>query len=264
MSNLFQDFFGFLDDFAHRDLFQNSDVLWDPLNRLGAYIPQILTSLKSENSWEEPSTGIKKKLFQAREDQFKESCLMIEDWFEAKTPIFFPTLGIWIGQGTILEPTSIIKGPAVIGEFCDIRQGAYIRGNVLTGNHCVIGHATEVKNSILMNHSESGHFNYIGDSIIGSYVNMGAGSKLANLQFRTLEEKKEDSIRPIIIKFDNKIIDTQRAKLGGILGDNVELGCNAVVFPGSLVGKNSIIYPNSNLPKGYYPPGTTFGKISKS
>ncbi len=264
MSNLYQDFFDYLEDFDHKDLFQNSNFLWEPLNRLGAYLPQILTTLKSENSWEEPSTAIKKKIFQARDGQFKESCLIIEDWFETKTPIYFSTLGIWIDQGTILEPTAIIKGPTVIGKFCDIRQGAYIRGNVLTGDKCVIGHATEVKNSLLMNHAESGHFNYIGDSIIGSYVNMGAGSKLANLQFRSLEEKKGNPIRHIIIKYNGKTIDTGRAKLGAILGDNVELGCNAVTFPGSLVGKGSIIYPNSSLPKGYYPPNTTFGKPRKN
>lgn len=262
MSKLFQDFFNDLDNFGHKNLFQNSEVLWEPLNRLDTYLLQSL-QLKSENSWEELSAGVRKKKFQARNGKYNESCLIIEDWLEAKTPLFFPTLGIWVGEGTILEPTAIIKGPAIIGEFCEIRQGAYIRGNVLTGNHCVIGHATEIKNSLLMNHSESGHFNYIGDSIIGSYVNMGAGSKLANLQFRSLEEKKEGFIRPIIIKHDGKIVDTQRSKLGAILGDNVELGCNAIISPGSLVGKGSIIYPNSSLPKGYYSPGTTFGKNPK-
>lgn len=264
MSKLFQDFFNYLDDFGHRDLFQNSEVLWEPLNRLETYLPQLLKQLQAKNSWEEISTGVRKKNFQAREGKYNESCLIIEDWLETKTPLFFQELGIWIGKGTILEPTAIIKGPAIIGEFCDIRQGAYIRGNVLTGSRCVIGHTTEVKNSLLMNHSESGHFNYIGDSVIGSYVNMGAGSKLANLQFRNLEEKTEDFIHPIKIKKDGKVIDTQKSKLGAILGDNVELGCNAVICPGSLVGKGSKIYPNSSLPKGYYPPDTTFGKTPKT
>ncbi len=264
MSKIFQDYFDHLNDFGHKDLFQNSNVLWEPLNRLETYLPKLLIQLQSSNSWEELKTGFKKSLFQAREGKFKESCLIIEDWFEAKTSLFSPALGVWIGKGTILEPTAIIKGPAVIGEVCDVRQGAYIRGNVLTGNNCVIGHATEVKNSLLMNHSECGHFNYIGDSIVGSYVNMGAGSKLANLQFRSLEEKKEENpIRAIMIKHKGEIIDSQRPKLGAIIGDNVELGCNAVTFPGSFVGKGSIIYPNSSLPKGFYPPGTTFGKISK-
>ena len=264
MSNIFQDFFDYLDSFRHKDLFQNSGFLWEPLNRLGDYLPKLLIKLESKNSWEEPSNGFRKKLFLAKEGERKESCLIIEDWYEVKTPAFFPTLGIWISQGTIVEPTAIIKGPAIIGEFCDIRQGAYIRGNVLTGNRCVIGHATEVKNSILMNNSESGHFNYIGDSIIGSYVNMGAGSKLANLQFRSLKEKKEDAMHSIVIKCDGNAIETQRGKLGAILGDNVELGCNAVICPGSFVGKNSIIYPNSCLPKGYYQPETTFGKLKKT
>ena len=260
MSQLFQNFFDYLDDFGHKDLFQNSEFLWEPLNRLEVYLPQLLASLKSKNSWEEPSVGFRKRPFQVGADQLKESCLFIEDWFEAKTPLFFSTLKIWIGQGTVLEPTAIIKGRAIIGGLSDIRQGAYIRGNVLTGNKCIIGHATEVKNSVIMNHSELGHFNYVGDSIIGSYVNMGAGSKLANLQFRSSEEKKEGFIRPIFLKYGEKTIDSKRSKLGAILGDNVELGCNVVTFPGSLVGKGCIVYPNSSLPKGYYPPKTTFGK----
>ena len=110
----------------------------------------------------------------------------MERWVKLKTPIISENLGIRIGSGTILEPTAIIKGPAIIGKNNDIRQGAYMRGNVMVGDHCVIGHCTEIKNSILMNHVEAGHFNYVGDSILGSYVNMGAGSRLANVQFRSL------------------------------------------------------------------------------
>jgi len=165
-------------------------------------------------------------------------------------------LDICIGKGTILEPSAILKGPLVVGEGCEIRQGAYLRGNVLIGGHCVIGHCTEIKNSIVMDHTEAGHFNYIGNSIVGSHVNMGAGSRLANLQFRTPAQKEaEVQIFPeISARIDNKTIATGLNKFGAVLGDNVELGCNAVVCPGALVGKENWIYPNSVLPKGYYPP----------
>ena len=143
----------------------------------------------------------------------------------------------------------------MIGEDCDIRQGAHIRGNALIGDHSVVGHVTEFKNSILMDHTEAGHFNYIGDSIIGSHVNLGAGSKLANLQFRSADEKRKDYIKPIQIPLDSGILNTGMEKLGAVIGDNVELGCNAIVCPGALIGKDVWVYPGLTVPKGYYPAG---------
>jgi NDP-sugar pyrophosphorylase family protein len=173
-----------------------------------------------------------------------------------KTAVLIKPLGIFIGKGTILEPSVILKGSMIIGENCEIRQCAYLRGNVIVGSHSVIGHCTEIKNSIIMNHSEAGHFNYIGDSILGSHVNMGAGSRLANLQFRTAEHKeREVQIFPEIpALIGGDPIKTGLNKFGAILGDNVEVGCNAVVCPGALVGKENWIYPNSVLPREYYPP----------
>ena len=184
--------------------------------------------------------------------------LFVNQWIEIKNPVLLENLGIWIGKGTVLEPSAILKGPMIIGESCEIRQGAYLRGNAIIGDGCVIGHCTEIKNSILMNHSEAGHFNYIGDSILGSHVNIGAGSRLANLQFRTGAEKnREEQIFPEIpARIDNKSVATGLNKFGAIVGDNVELGCNAVLCPGALVGKDNWIYPNTTLPKGYYPPNS--------
>ena len=251
-----ENFFTHLKDFAHAQIFEKIEWAWEPLKTLDRSIHSILrinspnaesadtlegTTVSNPADWKNAKIG--KSLF-------------VNQWMEIKTPVLIKPLGILIGKGTILEPSAILKGPLVIGEGCEIRQGAYLRGNVLIGSHCVIGHCTEIKNSIVMNHSEAGHFNYIGDSILGSHVNMGAGSRLANLQFRTAEQKeREVQIFPEIpALIDDKIIATGLNKFGAILGDNVEVGCNAVLCPGALVGKENWVYPNSVLPKGYYPP----------
>lgn len=249
-------FFTHLNDFAHAQIFEQIEWPWEPLKTLDESIHSILkinsqnaesldslagTTVSDPTDWENAKIG--KSLF-------------VNQWMEIKTTVLIKPLGILIGKGTILEPSAILKGPLVVGEGCEIRQGAYLRGNVLIGGHCVIGHCTEIKNGILMDHTEAGHFNYIGDSILGSHVNMGAGSRLANLQFRTADQKEpEEQIFPEIpARIDNKTVVTGLNKFGAILGDNVELGCNAVVCPGALVGEKNWIYPNSVLPKGYYPP----------
>lgn len=104
-----------------------------------------------------------------------------------------------------------------------------------------------------MDHTEAGHFNYIGDSILGSHVNLGAGSKLANLQFRSVDEKLKNYINPIHIPSDYETLDTGMEKLGAMIGDNVEIGCNTIICPGALIGKDVWVYPGLTVPKGYYP-----------
>ncbi|SCA63074.1 Uncharacterized protein SCG7109_AH_00340 [Chlamydiales bacterium SCGC AG-110-M15] len=141
---------------------------------------------------------------------------------------------ISIGTGTLIEPTAYIKGPCIIGKNCSIRHGAYIRGNVIAGDHCVIGHASEVKHSIFLNKAQAAHFAYVGDSILGNNTNLGAGTKCANLKL------KGDSIS---VKISNKIIDTGLRKFGAIIGDDVQIGCNCVTNPGTLMGKGSLAYP---------------------
>ena len=141
---------------------------------------------------------------------------------------------ISIGKGSIVEPGAYIKGPCLIGENCTIRHGAYIRGDVIAGNDVVIGHDTEVKNALFLNGSHAAHFAYVGDSILGSKVNLGAGTKLANLRFNNKS-----------IKING--VDTGLRKFGSILGDNVQTGCNSVLNPGTLVGKDSEILPNLNV-----------------
>ncbi|HOB86978.1 MAG TPA: glucose-1-phosphate thymidylyltransferase [Bacillota bacterium] len=150
---------------------------------------------------------------------------------------------IYIGKGTVVEPGALIKGPTIIGDNTEIRQGAYIRGETLVGNDCVVGHATEVKSSVLLGGSKAGHFAYIGDSILGR-VNLGAGTKLANL-------KLVDS--QVVLEINGIKYETRLKKFGAILGDGVETGCNSVTSPGTLLSKNVLLYPNCTA-RGYYPP----------
>jgi len=162
---------------------------------------------------------------------------------------------IAIGAGTFLETGAIIKAPALIGERCEIRQGAYLRGNVIIGAQSVIGHVTEVKNAIVMDHSAAGHFAYVGDAILGSYVNLGAGTKIANLQFRSRPELDEGRINGIIMRHTGSPHQSGITKLGAIIGDYSEIGCNSVTSPATFIGAESWIYPNSLVPKGFYEPG---------
>lgn len=152
-----------------------------------------------------------------------------------------------IGKGVFVESGAMIKSPSIIGDHNEIRQGAYVRGDVLTGRGCVIGHATEVKHSIFLNDAKAGHFNYIGDSILGNDSNLGAGTKLANLRFFKGN---------IVIRHDGEHFDTGRRKLGAILGDNTQTGCNSVTNPGALLGRNSFLLPNTTAKSGYHGPGS--------
>jgi NDP-sugar pyrophosphorylase family protein len=152
---------------------------------------------------------------------------------------------IYIGKGTVIEPGVLIKGPAIIGDDTELRQGAYLRGDTLVGNGCVVGHATELKSSVMLGGSKAGHFAYIGDSILGK-VNLGAGTKLANLKI--IESN-------IVVSIEGRRYETGLKKFGAILADGVETGCNSVTAPGTLLGKGVLLYPNTTA-RGYHPPKT--------
>lgn len=143
--------------------------------------------------------------------------------------------GIYIGEGTVVEPGAFIKGPAYIGKNTEIRHSAYLRGNVVVGDNCVVGHCTEVKMSIFLDGAKAGHFAYVGDSILGNNVNLGAGTKLANLKIIESD---------IVLHTDtgDKVVTGLR-KMGAILGTNVEIGCNAVTSPGTILAPKSMVYP---------------------
>ncbi|MBI5816200.1 MAG: hypothetical protein HZB29_11400 [Nitrospinae bacterium] len=182
----------------------------------------------------------------------RETAMTVSRSFFLPSPVRIAGSGIAIGEGTFLEAGAIIKAPCYIGNNCEIRQGAYLRGDVIIGNNSVVGHVTEVKNSIFMDHTHAGHFAYVGDSILGSHVNIGAGTKLANLQFRSKEELLEDRIEEIIIRTASGAIMSGMQKLGAVIGDYSEVGCNTVTSPGSVIGSGCWIYPNTTVPKGFY------------
>ncbi|HSX37698.1 MAG TPA: LpxA family transferase [Chlamydiales bacterium] len=141
---------------------------------------------------------------------------------------------IAIGRNTVIEPGVFIQGPCIIGSNCILRHGAYLRGGVICGNRSVVGHGTEIKHSILLDDVAATHFAYIGDSIIGNGVNLGAGVKCANLRL----DRKEVSIWDC----GNRVL-TGLKKFGAVIGDRVQIGCNCVLNPGTLIGKDSISYP---------------------
>ncbi len=161
---------------------------------------------------------------------------------------------IQIGKGTVIEPGALIKGPTIIGDHTEVRQGAYVRGNCLIGDRCIVGHTTEMKSAIMLNDAKAGHFAYIGDSILGNAVNLGAGTKLANLKIVDFE---------MVIRVEGKEYKTGLRKLGAILGDNVQTGCNSVTSPGTLLGKNSLVYPCVNVSGGYHPNRSIIGQRKK-
>jgi bifunctional UDP-N-acetylglucosamine pyrophosphorylase / glucosamine-1-phosphate N-acetyltransferase len=191
-----------LAQFAHKDLFEESAFVWRALENLKSYLEQSCLG--------KISTFI------------PQGCILIH-----------PEL-ISIGEGTEIEPGTLIKGPCIIGKNCQIRFGAYLRGNVILGDRCIVGHSTEVKNALFFDEAKAPHFNYVGDSILGSRVNLGAGVKCANFRF---DQKN------IMISYGEKKIETELSKLGAILGDDVHVGCNVVLNPGTLLGKKTRCYP---------------------
>jgi NDP-sugar pyrophosphorylase family protein len=140
-----------------------------------------------------------------------------------------------IGEGTVVEPGAMIKGPAIIGKNCQIRHNAYIRENVIIGDNCVVGNASELKNALLFNDAQAPHYNYIGDSILGHKVHLGAGVKISNLKLLPGN---------ITVELDGVPTDTGLRKFGALMGDHAEAGCNAVLNPGSILGRGAVIYPN--------------------
>ena len=207
-----EDFFE-LSEFAHRGLFDDLEFVWDALKRLSDYIDSAL------------KPGIYGTVM--------PGAYLADD-------------RIYLGKGTVVEPGAYIAGPTIIGDNCAVRQGAYVRGNALTGDHCVIGHTSELKAAILLNHAAAPHFNYVGDSILGKKVNLGAGTKLSNLKMIKGN---------VTVKIGDQTYDSGLRKFGAILGDYAQSGCNSVLNPGTLIGRGSLVYPNATV-SGYVPPNS--------
>jgi UDP-N-acetylglucosamine diphosphorylase / glucose-1-phosphate thymidylyltransferase / UDP-N-acetylgalactosamine diphosphorylase / glucosamine-1-phosphate N-acetyltransferase / galactosamine-1-phosphate N-acetyltransferase len=145
---------------------------------------------------------------------------------------------VFIGTGTIVEQGAVIKGPAWIGERCHIRSGCYVRENVIVGDGVVMGNSCEFKNCIVCDEAQVPHFNYVGDSILGFRAHLGAGVILSNVKL---------DHREISVAIDDGIVPTGLTKFGAIVGDRTEIGCNAVVNPGTVIGRDCIIYPSVNV-----------------
>lgn len=143
---------------------------------------------------------------------------------------------VWIARSAVIFPSAYINGPAIIDEDAQIRQSAFIRGNAIVGKGAVVGNSTELKNVILFNKVQVPHYNYVGDSILGFQAHMGAGSITSNV-------KSDKTL--VVIKASGKQIETGLKKVGAMLGDCVEVGCNSVLNPGTVIGRNTNIYPTS-------------------
>lgn len=202
-------FFFDLTSFEHAKLFSGAQAVWEVLPNIDAYLRSL-------------TLGVHKGTISP--DAY----------------LIHPEL-ITIEQGASIEAGAYIQGPAWIGSGTQVRHGAYIRGGVLTGKNCVVGHTTEVKNALFLDGAKAGHFAYIGDSILGNEVNLGAGTKLANLRLDN---------QPVVIKVETTALPTTLRKLGAILGDRAQTGCNAVLNPGTLFEKEAVCFP-CEVAKGY-------------
>lgn len=150
--------------------------------------------------------------------------------------------GVLVGENVKIASTVTIEAPAIIGHNSELRPGAYIRGNVITGSGCVLGNSSEYKNCILLDNVQTPHYNYVGDSILGNKAHTGAGTICSNL--------KSDG-KAVVIRGEENI-ETGLRKIGGILADGADVGCGCVINPGTVIGKNTSVYPLTAL-RGVYP-----------
>ncbi len=257
-----QSFFD-LSEFSHTQLFSETKYVWSGLNNLKEYMdarpyPSIYNSLIVEGKplqntvifWND-SIFDAKTLTIHYGDTTKGNLEVLKDGekLEGASVVMAGAVlmgeKIELGKGVMVESGALIKSPAILGDMTEVRQGAYLRGYCLAGKSCVLGHTTEVKHSIFLDHAKAGHFAYLGDSILGRDANLGAGTKFANLKFIKGN---------VTIRHEGQILDTGRRKFGAILGDNVQTGCNSVTSPGTIIGKESMVMPNTTVTSGYHPP----------
>lgn len=198
--------------FEHRALFDGVEHAWEALGeRLVAYMNEVTTH-------------------------------RLDGTIEPGAFVQGPVL---LAKGALIESGAYVRGPAVLGPGTVVRHGAYLRGYVLAGRDCIIGHDTEAKGAVFFDKASAGHFAYVGDSILGNRVNLGAGTKLAN--FRVFPGTVKLSLP------DGDLLDSRLEKLGALLGDDVALGCNAVTAPGTIVGRGSRVYSLASV-RGTIPP----------
>jgi bifunctional N-acetylglucosamine-1-phosphate-uridyltransferase/glucosamine-1-phosphate-acetyltransferase GlmU-like protein len=251
-----------LSDFPHTDLFAKNDYPWVPLNNLKEYLDKFnypaydRQIIKDGVPLNEHIVIYENRAISASDfeiefgDTTKDGLKVRKNGkrIEGAAVIMAGAVlagnRISIGKGILVECGTMIKSPAVIGDCSEVRQGAYLRGYVLTGKRCILGHTTEIKHSIFLNNAKAGHFAYLGDSILGNHANLGAGTKFANLRFLPGN---------VTFMHEGEKIDTGRRKFGAILGDNAQTGCNSVTSPGTLLGKGAMLLPNVTARAGYHP-----------
>nr|WP_326183795.1 UDP-N-acetylglucosamine pyrophosphorylase [uncultured Oscillibacter sp.] len=149
-----------------------------------------------------------------------------------------PAPGVWVHRTAAVAPTAYLGAPCIIGPGTEVRHCAFIRGSALVGEGCVVGNSVELKNVILFDGVQTPHYNYVGDSILGYKSHMGAGSITSNV-------KSDKTL--VVVKNGGELIPTGRKKFGAILGDHVEVGCNSVLNPGTVIGRGSSVYPTSSV-----------------
>lgn len=157
---------------------------------------------------------------------------------------------VWVAKSAKVAPTACLNGPVIIDEEAEIRHCAYIRGNAIVGKGAVVGNSTELKNVILFNKVQVPHYNYVGDSILGYKAHMGAGSITSNV-------KSDKTL--VVVKNGQETLETGLKKFGAMLGDHVEVGCNSVLNPGTVIGRHSNVYPTSMV-RGCIPEGSIYKK----
>ena len=160
---------------------------------------------------------------------------------------------VWVADSVTIAPTACINGPAIIDEDAEVRHCAFIRGNAIVGKGAVVGNSTELKNVILFNKVQVPHYNYVGDSILGFKAHMGAGSITSNV-------KSDKTL--VVVKNQEERVETGLKKFGAMLGDHVEVGCNSVLNPGTVIGRESNIYPTSMV-RGCVPAHSIFKKTGE-
>lgn len=148
---------------------------------------------------------------------------------------------VWVARSAHVAPTAFLNGPCIIDEEAEVRHCAFIRGNAIVGKHAVVGNSTELKNVILFDRVQVPHYNYVGDSILGYKAHMGAGSITSNV-------KSDKTL--VVVKTDTEALSTGLKKFGAMVGDEVEVGCNSVLNPGTVIGPKSNVYPLSSV-RGY-------------
>lgn len=159
-----------------------------------------------------------------------------------------PSEGVWVAKSAKVFPSAYLGSPCIIGENTEVRHGAFIRGSALVGNGCVVGNSVELKNVILFDNVQVPHYNYVGDSVLGFKSHMGAGSITSNV-------KSDKTL--VIVKGEGVSIETGLKKFGAMLGDYVEVGCNSVLNPGTVIGSHSNVYPTSSV-RGVVPSESIF------